>query len=175
MRVVDADGREVEGDAIGEIVIRGADVFQGYWNAPELTREVLVDGWLHTGDLARTDRDGFIYLVDRKHDMIISGGFNVYPTEVEAALYRHEGVLEACVVGVPDDKWGEAVKAVVVLRAGRDAQANDLVAHCRAQLADYKLPRSIDFVAELPKNANGKIARKLVREQFWRGVARRVN
>lgn len=175
VRVVDADGREVEGDAIGELVIRGADVFQGYWNAPELTREVLVDGWLHTGDLARTDREGFIYLVDRKHDMIISGGFNVYPTEVEATLYRHESVLEACVVGVPDDKWGEAVKAVVVLRSGHAAQAADLVAHCRAQLADYKAPRSVDFVVELPKNASGKIARKLVREPYWRGVTRRVN
>ncbi|MCM3578866.1 AMP-dependent synthetase, partial [Micrococcus luteus] len=96
-------------------------------------------------------------------------------TEVEAALYRHESVLEACVVGVPDDKWGEAVKAVVVLRAGHAAQAADLVAHCRAQLADYKAPRSVDFVAELPKNASGKIARKLVREPYWRGVTRRVN
>ncbi|WDD93492.1 AMP-binding protein [Burkholderia sp. FERM BP-3421] len=175
VRVVDASGQEVDGDAIGEVVIRGADVFQGYWNAPELTREVLIDGWLHTGDLARTDREGFIYLVDRKNDMIISGGFNVYPTEVEAALYQHADVLEACVVGAPDDKWGEAVKAVVVLKSGRDAQAADLVAHCRALLADYKLPRAIDFVAELPKNASGKIARKLVREQYWRGVARRVN
>ncbi|WGS47862.1 AMP-binding protein (plasmid) [Burkholderia sp. JSH-S8] len=175
VRVVDAEGREVEGDAIGEIVIRGADVFQGYWNAPELTRDVLVDGWLHTGDLARTDREGFIYLVDRKNDMIISGGFNVYPTEVEATLYQHADVLEACVVGVPDDKWGEAVKAVVVLKPGRDALAGDLVAHCRARLADYKLPRSVDFVADLPKNASGKIARKLVREQYWYGVARRVN
>ncbi|MBN3791763.1 AMP-binding protein [Burkholderia sp. Ac-20353] len=175
VRVVDAEGHEVECDEIGEIVIRGADVFQGYWGAPELTREVLVDGWLHTGDLARTDRDGFIYLVDRKNDMIISGGFNVYPTEVEATLYRHDDVLEACVVGVPDDKWGEAVKAVIVLKPGRSAQADTLVAHCRALLADYKLPRTVDFVADLPKNASGKIARKLVREQYWHGAARRVN
>ncbi|UEP25808.1 class I adenylate-forming enzyme family protein [Burkholderia ambifaria] len=175
VRVIDEQGREVEGDAIGEIVIRGADVFQGYWGAPELTREVLIDGWLHTGDLARTDRDGFVYLVDRKNDMIISGGFNVYPTEVEATLYRHEDVLEACVVGVPDDKWGESVKAIVVLKPGRATRTEDLVAHCRARLADYKLPRSVDFVADLPKNASGKVARKLVREQYWNGAARRVN
>ena len=173
--VVDEQGREVSGESIGEIVIRGDDVFQGYWGAPELTDEVLVDGWLRTGDLARVDEDGFIYLVDRRKDMIISGGFNVYPTEVEAALYRHPDVLEACVIGVPDDKWGEAVKAVVVLKPGREATAEALAAHCRAQLADYKLPRSVGFVADLPKNASGKIARKLVREQYWQGAERRVN
>lgn len=175
VRVVDEAGREVDGERIGEIVIRGDDVFQGYWGAPELTREVLVDGWLKTGDLARVDDEGFIYLVDRQKDMIISGGFNVYPTEVEATLYQHPDVLEACVIGVPDDKWGEGVKAVVVLKSGRSASAGDLVAHCRARLADYKLPRSVDFVADLPKNASGKIARKLVREQYWHGIARRVN
>lgn len=175
VRVVNTQGREVENGEIGEIVIRGADVFQGYWNAPELTRDVLIDGWLHTGDLARVDDEGFIYLIDRKNDMIISGGFNVYPNEVEAALYQHDDVFETCVVGVPDEKWGEAVKAVVVLRTGRDTQAAALIAHCRTRLADYKLPRSIDFVAELPKNVSGKVARKLVREQYWNGIARRVN
>ncbi|WP_434666062.1 AMP-binding protein [Paraburkholderia sp. A3BS-1L] len=173
--VVDDAGREVSGDTIGEIVIRGNDVFHGYWGAPEATAEVLVDGWLRTGDLARVDEEGFIYLVDRKKDMIISGGFNVYPNEVEAAIYRHPDVLEACVVGVPDDKWGEAVKAVVVLKPGREAAVQTLVAHCRALLADYKLPRSVTFVADLPKNASGKVARKLVREQYWQGAARRVN
>jgi acyl-CoA synthetase (AMP-forming)/AMP-acid ligase II len=173
--VVDENGREVGGEAIGEIVIRGDDVFRGYWGAPELTAEVLVDGWLRTGDLARVDEEGFIYLVDRRKDMIISGGFNVYPTEVEATLYRHPDVLEACVIGVPDDRWGEAVKAVIVLKPGRETGAEALVAHCRAQLADYKLPRSVAFVADLPKNASGKIARKLVREQYWQGAARRVN
>ncbi|WP_028219881.1 AMP-binding protein [Paraburkholderia oxyphila] len=173
--VVDEQGREVNGETIGEIVIRGDDVFRGYWGAPELTAEALVDGWLRTGDLARVDEEGFIYLVDRRKDMIISGGFNVYPTEVEATLYRHPDVLEACVIGVPDDKWGEAVKAVVVLKPGREATAEALAAHCRAQLADYKLPRSVAFAAGLPKNASGKIARKLVREQYWQGAARRVN
>jgi len=175
VRVVDEQGREATGDDIGEIIIRGEDVFHGYWGAPELTSEVLVDGWLRTADLARTDEEGFVYLVDRKKDMIISGGFNVYPTEVEASLYQHPDVLEACVVGVPDDKWGESVKAVVVLKSGRCVNADNLIDHCRARLADYKLPRSVNFVADLPKNASGKIARKLVREAYWHGAARRVN
>jgi acyl-CoA synthetase (AMP-forming)/AMP-acid ligase II len=173
--VVDEQGREVSGDDIGELVIRGEDVFQGYWGEPALTREALVNGWLRTGDLARVDDQGYIYLVDRKKDMIISGGFNVYPTEVEATLYLHPDVMEACVISVPDDTWGESVKAVVALRPGRQASAEDLIAHCRARIADYKSPRSVDFVADLPKNASGKLARKLVREPYWQGVSRRVN
>ncbi|GAB7543921.1 AMP-binding protein [Cupriavidus sp. 8B] len=175
VRVVDEQGVEVAGDDIGELVIRGEDVFHGYWGEPELTREVLADGWLRTGDLARVDEQGYIYLVDRKKDMIISGGFNVYPTEVEATLYQHPDVMEACVISVPDDTWGESVKAVVALRPGRQGSAEDLIAHCRARIADYKSPRTIDFVTELPKNASGKLARKLVREPYWQGVSRRVN
>lgn len=175
VRVVNERGEEVSGDEIGELVIRGEDVFQGYWGEPELTREVLIDGWLHTGDLARVDEEGFIYLVDRKKDMIISGGFNVYPTEVEATLYQHPDVMEACVISVPDATWGESVKAVVTLWPGRELSAADLIAHCRAHIADYKTPRSIDFVSELPKNASGKLARKLVRERYWQGQERRVN
>ncbi|MCY1358882.1 Long-chain-fatty-acid--CoA ligase [compost metagenome] len=162
-------------DEIGELVIRGEDVFQGYWGEPALTAETIVDGWLHTGDMARVDDAGYLYLVDRKKDMIISGGFNVYPTEVEATLYQHPDVLEACVISVPDDTWGESVKAVVTLRPGREASAQQLIAHCRERIADYKSPRSVDFVAELPKNASGKLARKIVRERYWQGVARRVN
>ncbi|MCG5262471.1 AMP-dependent synthetase [Cupriavidus gilardii] len=175
VRVVNERGEEVSGDEIGELVIRGEDVFQGYWGEPELTREVLIDGWLHTGDLARVDEEGFIYLVDRKKDMIISGGFNVYPTEVEATLYQHPDVMEACVISVPDATWGESVKAVVTLWPGRELSAADLIAHCRARIADYKTPRSIDFVGELPKNASGKLARKVVRERYWQGQERRVN
>ncbi|ODV44276.1 AMP-dependent synthetase [Cupriavidus sp. UYMMa02A] len=175
VRVVDEHGREVAVGEIGELVIRGEDVFQGYWGEPELTREAIVDGWLHTGDIARVDEAGYLYLVDRRKDMIISGGFNVYPTEVEATLYQHPDVLEACVISVPDDTWGESVKAVVTLRPGRAATAQQLIAHCRERIADYKSPRSVDFVAELPKNASGKLARKIVRERYWQGVARRVN
>lgn len=175
VRVVNERGEEVSGDEIGEVVVRGEDVFKGYWGAPELTAEVLVDGWFHTSDLARVDDEGFIYLVDRKKDMIISGGFNVYPTEVEAALYQHPAVFEACVVGVPDAQWGESVKAVICLKGDAKATAADLMAFCRERLADYKSPRTIEFAAELPKNPSGKIARKLVREPYWTHVERRVN
>ncbi|QHE83923.1 long-chain-fatty-acid--CoA ligase [Hydrogenophaga sp. BPS33] len=175
VRVVNEAGQLVRGDEVGEIVVRGPDVFAGYWKEPELTRQAFdADGWLHTGDLAKVDDEGFIYIVDRSKDMIISGGFNVYPTEVEQALYAHPAVYEACVVGVPDDTWGEAVKAVVVLRPGAQATEADIAQHCRDTLADFKKPRSVDFVAELPRNPNGKISRKAVREPFWAGQERRV-
>lgn len=175
VRVVDDHGKQVKPGEIGEIVIRGEDVFKGYWGEPELSREVLVDGWLHTGDLAKVDEEGFIFLVDRKKDMIITGGFNVYPTEVEAVLYQHDDIFEACVVGIPHEIWGESVKAVVTLKPGAKARAEDIIAYCKSRLADYKSPRSIDFVGDLPKNASGKLARKLVREPYWQGSARRVN
>ena len=133
------------------------------------------EGWLLTGDLARRDEQGFLYIVDRKKDMVVSGGFNVYPTEVEAVLYRHPDVYEACVIGVPDARWGEAVKALVVPRGGAGCDADALMAHCRRHLADYKSPRSVELVAALPKNANGKIARKEVRQPFWAGHDRQVH
>jgi acyl-CoA synthetase (AMP-forming)/AMP-acid ligase II len=175
VRVVDEAGRDVTGQDVGEIVVRGPDVFAGYWREPELTQAAFdAGGWLHTGDLARVDDEGYITIVDRSKDMIISGGFNIYPTEVEQALYRHPAVYEACVVGVPDAEWGEAVKAVVVLRDGARATESDIVEHCRALLADFKKPRSVDFVGDLPRNPNGKLSRKLVREPFWAGHDRRV-
>jgi acyl-CoA synthetase (AMP-forming)/AMP-acid ligase II len=173
--VMSEEGKPLAAGEVGEIAVRGEDVFKGYWGEPQLSSEVLVNGWLMTGDLARTDEDGYLYLVDRKKDMIISGGFNVYPTEVEAVLYQHPDVLEACVFSVPDERWGEGVKAAVVLKPQRTANQDTLVAHCRGLLADYKLPRSISFVTELPRNASGKIARKIVREQYWQGADRRIN
>ncbi|GJG94048.1 long-chain fatty acid--CoA ligase [Cupriavidus pauculus] len=172
--LVDDAGQKVPAGEIGEIVIAGPDVFAGYWREPELTAAALRDGWLHTGDLARADDRGYLYIVDRKKDMIISGGFNVYPAEIETVLYQHPAVYEACVVGVPDPVWGESVKAVVVLRDGASAQADDLIQHCAERLADFKKPRSVDVVAELPKNANGKLSRKAVREVFWKDQERRV-
>ncbi|VTU45099.1 AMP-binding protein [Variovorax sp. PBL-E5] len=173
--VMHESGRAVQDDETGEIVVRGPDVFAGYWREPELTLQAFsADGWLRTGDLARVDDEGYIYIVDRSKDMIISGGFNIYPTEVEQALYSHPAVYEACVVGVPDDTWGEAVKAVVVLREGQSATELEIVGHCRQLLADFKKPRSIDFVAELPRNPNGKLSRKAVREPFWAGCDRQV-
>ena len=176
VQVLDDDGKPVQGDAIGEICVRGPDVFAGYWREPELTREALSeDGWLRTGDLARVDAEGYIYIVDRKKEMLVSGGFNVYPREVESVLAQHPAVYEVCVIGVPDDHWGEAVKAVVVLRQGMGADAEALMQFCEGRLAGFKRPRSVDFVPALPKNSNGKLARKEVREPYWAGRERRVN
>ena len=176
VQVLDEDGQPVQGDAIGEICVRGPDVFAGYWRAPEATREVLGDdGWLRTGDLARVDAEGYIFIVDRKKEMLVSGGFNVYPREVESVLAQHPAVYEVCVVGVPDDHWGEVVKAVVVLREGASADADALMQFCDGRLAGFKRPRSVDFVPVLPKNSNGKLSRKDVREPYWAGRERRVN
>lgn len=176
VQVLDEQGQPVEGDAIGEICVRGPDVFAGFWRAPEPTREALgEDGWLRTGDLARVDGQGYIHIVDRKKEMLVSGGFNIYPTEVETVLAQHPAIYEVCVIGIPDEHWGEAVKAVVVLREGQQADAAAVMDFCRGRLADFKRPRSVDFVAQLPKNANGKLSRKDVREPFWAGRSRRVN
>jgi len=174
LQLVDDDGNKVAPGEVGEIVIRGPEVLAGYWREPDLSEAAVKNGWLHTGDLARMDDRGYLYIVDRKKDMIISGGFNVYPTEVEQAMYRHPAVYEVCVVGVPDPVWGEAIKAVVVLRDGHSANEEEMIAHCRQYLADFKKPRSVDFVGELPKNANGKLSRKDVKERYWSGEARRV-
>jgi len=176
VQVLDEAGQPVQGDAIGEICVRGPDVFAGYWRAPALTQEVLgEDGWLRTGDLARVDEEGYIHIVDRKKEMLVSGGFNVYPREVESVLAQHPAVYEACVIGVPDAHWGEAVKAVVVLRDGQSADAQALMDFCEGRMAGFKRPRSIDFVTALPRNSNGKLSRKDVREPYWQGQQRRVN
>ncbi|TEA77153.1 acyl-CoA synthetase [Allopusillimonas ginsengisoli] len=174
LRLLGDDGQPVDAGAVGEIAVRGPDVFAGYWREPELSAQALRDGWCHTGDLARMDDEGYLYIVDRKKDMIISGGFNVYPTEVEQVLYRHPAVYEACVFGVPDEIWGESVMAAVVLKPGIQANADNLAAHCKTLLADFKKPRSIVLLEALPKNANGKIARKALKDPYWSGHARRV-
>lgn len=174
VRVVDEDGKDVATGEVGEILIRGDSVMAGYWNAPELTADTLANGWLHTRDMGRFDEDGYLFLVDRKSDMVISGGLNIYPNEVENVLASHPAVFEAAVVGVPDELWGEAVKAVVVLREGATATEDELIEYCRERLATYKKPKSIDFVQELPRNPYGKLLRRLVREPYWAGRARRV-
>jgi acyl-CoA synthetase (AMP-forming)/AMP-acid ligase II len=160
---------------IGEIIARGPDIMQGYYKDPELTAETIKNGWIHSSDMAKVDDEGYIYIVDRKKDMIISGGFNVYPSEVENVLYTHPAVFEACVVAVPDEKWGEAIKAVVVLKPGVQVTAEALIEHCGQSLSSFKKPRSVDFVKELPKNPNGKIAKRLVKDFYWAGKERRVN
>ncbi|RJX28831.1 MAG: long-chain-fatty-acid--CoA ligase [Desulfarculus sp.] len=168
LKVVRSDGAEIAPDdqEVGEIIVRGPIVTPGYWNRPQATAEAIVDGWLHTGDLAVIDAEGYVNIVDRKKDMIITGGENVYSTEVEYALYEHPGVLECAVIGVPDEKWGEAVKAVVVCRPGHQPGPEELIAFVKDRLARYKAPKSVEFVAEIPKTGSGKIYKKGLKERY---------
>ncbi|WP_421684386.1 AMP-binding protein [Stutzerimonas urumqiensis] len=174
LRVVNEQFDDVRPGEIGEIVVKGPDIMKGYWQAPELTAEVMRDGYYLTGDLATVDEHGYVFIVDRKKEMIISGGFNVYPSEVEQVLYRLPEVFEAAVVGVPDEQWGEAVRAVVVLKPGATLSEAEVIEHCGRELAGFKKPRGVDFVSELPKNPNGKVVRRLVREPYWQHSERRI-
>ena len=167
VRVVDEHGQPAREGTEGEIVVRGDLVMKGYWNNPQATAETLRNGWLHTGDVGYLDSEGYLFLTDRKKDMIISGGSNVYPREVEDVLYRHRAVLEACVFGVPDLKWGERIVASVVLRNGHAATADELIAWCRQNLAGYKKPSEICFLPELPKSGIGKILRREIKQRLF--------
>jgi acyl-CoA synthetase (AMP-forming)/AMP-acid ligase II len=164
MRIADEAGRQLPPDRTGRIQVRGATVMQGYWNREEETKTAFVDGWLDTGDLGRMDEGGFVYIVDRAKDMIISGGENVYSAEVEDVIYAHPDIAEAAVIGLPDPKWGEAVTAVVTLRPGAHVTPAALIAHCRESLAGYKCPKSVQFVEVMPKSAAGKILKHLLRK-----------
>lgn len=176
VEVVDENDKPVSHGEVGEVVARGPNVMMGYWKRPEETATTLRKGWLRTGDMATVDEDGYIYLVDRKKDMIISGGENVYSTEVENVVYRHPAVREAAVIGVPDENWGEAVKAIVTLKDGADLSESELIEFCASRLADYKVPKSVEIRAgELPKSGAGKILKKELREPYWQGHNRRVN
>ena len=174
VRIVDPTGTPVPDGTIGEVVARGPQVMRGYWNLPEATAEALRDGWLHTGDAGVMDGEGYLFIQDRVKDMIVSGGENVYPREVEEVLFQHPAVREAAVIGVPDPRWGETVKAVVALREGVDATGEDIVTFCRSRLGGFKLPRSVDFVEALPRNAAGKVLKRELRERYWAGQERRV-
>ena len=164
VRLFDDEDKEVPVGEVGEIVVRGKNIMKGYWKDPELTAKALRGGWLHTGDLATLDEYGFIYIVDRKNDMIITGGENVYPYEVEKILYEHPAVLEAAVVGVQDKTWGEAVTAVVALKAGTTATEEELIGFAKERIAGYKTPKQVIFMESIPKTAIGKILRRQVRE-----------
>jgi len=175
LRIVDPEtGADCEDGAVGEVLIRSAQVMAGYWNRPEATAEAITaDGWFHSGD-AGFLRDGRLYLHDRIKDMIVTGAENVYPAEVENVLMRHPAIVDAAVIGVPDERWGEAVKAVVVLAQGADVTAEELIAFARNDLAHYKCPRSVDLVDELPRNPSGKVQKRELREPYWVGHDRRI-
>jgi long-chain acyl-CoA synthetase len=163
MKVVDDDDNEVEPGGVGEIVIRGHNVMKGYWNRADATEEVMKGGWFHTGDMATVDDDGYFFIVDRKKEMIIRGGYNVYPREIEEVLYEHPAVSEAAVIGVPDDSLGEEVGAAVVLKSGEEASAEDIRAFVKERVAAYKYPRRIWFPDELPKGPTGKILKREIK------------
>jgi len=174
LKIVDPAGEEVAIGTVGEVVAKGPNVMQGYWGKPEQTAEVLQDGWYRTGDLGRLDEEGYLFLVDRAKDMIVSGAENVYCSEVEEALYKHPAVLEAAVFGVPDEQWGEAVHAVIVAR--ENVSADELIDFCRDLIAGYKIPKAISFSEhELPKSGPGKILKRVLRAPFWEGRDSQVN
>jgi long-chain acyl-CoA synthetase len=174
VRIVDEAGRDVIVGEVGELIVRSEAMTIGYWELPEETARTIRDGWLHTGDYCRFDEEGFVFIVDRKNDMIISGGKNIYPREIEEVLYTHEAVLEAAVIGVPDDYWGEAVKAFVVLKPGKQTTAEEIIALCKQHLASYKKPKSVEFRPHLPKSPTGKLLKRVIREDYWQEKDRRV-
>jgi len=176
LAILDPDGKPLPPGEVGEIATRSGSNMAGYWNLPEATASTLrKDGWLRTGDAGTMDKDGYLYIHDRIKDMIISGGENIYPAEVESALCDHPDIAEAAVIGVPDDKWGEAVKAIVVMKPGKTASATDIINFTRERIAGYKTPRSVDFIEALPRNPSGKILRRHLRDPYWAGRDRQVN
>ncbi len=164
----------VDQGQIGEIYTRGLNVFAEYYKNPGATKKAFIGDWCTVGDMGYMDEEGFVYLVDRKNDMIISGGENIYPREVEEVLFQHPAVADAAVIGIPDEKFGEAVKAIVVLRADMTATVSDLMEFCKGRLGGYKRPRSIDFTAALPRNPSGRVLKRELREPYWKGQPRRV-
>lgn len=174
VRLVDQDDKDVPPGDVGEIIARPMNMMEGYYKDPEQTAKTLKDGWLHTGDMARQDEYGYLYIVDRSKDMIVTGGFNVYPREVEDALFEHPAVKSAAVVGVPDAKWGEAVKAIVVLHAGKTATEPELIEFVKARKGSVMAPKSVEFWNAIPLTNLGKLDKKKIREKYWQGQERRV-
>ncbi|MDR3453377.1 MAG: long-chain fatty acid--CoA ligase [Rhodoferax sp.] len=175
VKVVLPDGSMAPPDTLGEIIVRGDTLMSGYLNNPQATADVLIDGWMHTGDAGTIDEDGFLYVADRVKDMIVTGGENVYSIEVERALFMHPAVREAAVIGIPSEQWGESVHAVVVLKDGASATAEDLIAFCRKHIGGYKCPRSVEFRAEpLPVTPVGKVRKNVLRDPYWVGQNRKL-
>jgi long-chain acyl-CoA synthetase len=176
IKIIDKDGNTLPAEAVGEIATRSTSNMAGYWKNDAATLETIdADGWLRTGDAGYLDEDGYLYIHDRVKDMIISGAENIYPAEVESAMFGHPAIAEVAIIGVPDDKWGEAVKAVVVLKPGAEASEAELIAFTRSRIAAFKVPKSVDFVEVLPRNASGKVLKRALREPYWAGKDRNVN
>jgi acyl-CoA synthetase (AMP-forming)/AMP-acid ligase II len=175
IKVVDLEGRELPPREIGEIICKTPQNMKGYWKLPDATTSTIRGEWLHTGDAGYLDEDGYLYVQDRIKDMIISGGENIYPAEVESCLFGHPAVADVAVIGIPDDEWGESVKAVVVLKPGAGATERELIDFARERIAHYKAPRSVDFIEALPRNPSGKILKRELRKPYWAGRERQVN
>jgi acyl-CoA synthetase (AMP-forming)/AMP-acid ligase II len=174
VEIMDDDGKILGPEEKGEIVTRGNLVMKGYFNQPQATEEASRFGWHHTGDIGLKDADGFVYIVDRKRDMIISGGFNIYPSEIEQVIWAHPSVQDCAVIGVPDEKWGEAVKAVIELKQVHTVTENEMLVFCREKLGGMKTPKTIEFWPQLPRSPVGKVLKREIREKFWASQARRV-
>ncbi len=175
LKVVDEHGKALAPRSVGEICIKSKANMLGYWNLPDATEKTLIDGYVHTGDAGYLDEDGYVYVHDRVKDMIVSGGENIYPAEVENALFGHPAVADVAVIGVPDERWGEGVKAIIVLKPGENVTADELIGFARTRIAGFKLPKTIDFIAELPRNPSGKVLKRELRKPFWEGRERQVN
>jgi fatty-acyl-CoA synthase len=175
VRIVDDEGNDVPTGEVGQIIGRGPQLMTGYHNRPEATADALVGGWMHTGDAGSLDAEGFLYVSDRVKDMIISGGENIYPREIEDVLFQLPAVADAAVIGVPDDKWGETVKAVIQVKEGESLTEAELRAHCRANLGGFKQPTSFDFIDQIPRNLTGKVLKKDLRAPYWEGRGRGVS
>jgi long-chain acyl-CoA synthetase len=175
IKVIDGAGKHLAPGEVGEIICRTPQVMVGYWNLDEATTRSIRNGWFHTGDAGYLDRDGYLYIYDRVKDMIVSGGENIYPAEIESALFGHPAIADVAVIGVPDEQWGEAVKAIVVRKPGASAGVKEIIDYARERIAGYKVPRSVDFVETLPRNPSGKILKRELRKPYWEGRERQVN
>jgi acyl-CoA synthetase (AMP-forming)/AMP-acid ligase II len=175
LKIVDDEGSQVLNGDVGEVLVKGDHIMKGYWNQPDETAKTLKNGWIHTGDLGFSDPNGYIFLVDRKKDMIISGAFNIYSREIEEVISLHPKVQDVAVVGVPDEKWGEAVKALVIPKAGVELMENEIIDFCRTRLASFKKPKTVEVVQSLPYNPYGKIQKSVIKEQYWKGYDRKIH